>query len=384
MKTRRFDFNWKPLQFQISYVIEGSIPGTQNYNADTQEYTPDYTITPLIIQPTISVIDKDNIINSGNVNSNLTNIKWYEVINGSKTLINSENTNYEITQSGNSAGKIKVKRNADPKIPITLIFGADYVDSRTSQVSTIQGSYLIQCKSASSLVRVELDAASQTLFNPLTDEQEQKITAKVWVGDSISDAKNYQLVWEVMDNGSWRTAGSDDVMDYDTTMNEDGSITINKWLMGTDTSLRCRVKYSADGHPENIILTDASPSAIVSFIRRVPKYEFNFSGVPYNIPVGTLRVSPEAIIQDSNGEIENADKELLPLWYIATNKASGSLNYTLVGNGKTATISTDKMDKNYGCVIGLDVIDRGYAGAWVDPSDDSVFCDADGSVLIIH
>ena len=42
------------------------------------------------------------------------------------------------------------------------------------------------------------------------------------------------------------------------------------------------------------------------------------------------------------------------------------------------------MDKNYGAVIGLDVKDRGYAGALTDASDGAVFCDADGAVLIIH
>ena len=78
------------------------------------------------------------------------------------------------------------------------------------------------------------------------------------------------------------------------------------------------------------------------------------------------------------------EKELLPLWYIATNKASGSLSYTLVDHGSNPAIPTAKMDNNYGAVIALDVIDRGYAGAFTDNTDGAVFCDADGSVLIIH
>lgn len=70
--------------------------------------------------------------------------------------------------------------------------------------------------------------------------------------------------------------------------------------------------------------------------------------------------------------------------YIATNKASGSLSYSLVAHGISPVIPTAKMDENYGGVIGLDVIDRGYAGAFVDAADSAVMCDADGSVLIIH
>lgn len=383
MKTRRFDFNWKPLQLQISFAVSGSVPGKQNYSTDTQEYTPDYTLTPLIIQPVVSIIDKDEVLGAGRINHALTNIRWYQNINGTQTLIDSNNSSYEITTSGGDAGRIKVKKNAEPKVPITLVFYAEYVDSRNGQVLVIQGSYQITCSSASDQIRVELDAADQTVFNPLSDPQTQTVKATVWLGDAKCDSSKYALVWEVLDGSTWRTAGSDEVMDYDITVNG-SSVTINRWLMGTEMYLRCRVKYSAEGNPSSVTLTDASPQAVVSFVRRIPKYEFDFTGVPYNVPAGILNVAPTAIIRTTNGEIENAEKELLPLWYIATNKASGSLSYSLVAHGISPVIPTAKMDENYGGVIGLDVIDRGYAGAFVDAADSAVMCDADGSVLIIH
>lgn len=384
MKTKRFDFNWKPLQLQISFAVDGSVPGQQNYNADTQEYTPDYTLTPFILQPVISILDKDEVLAAGSINHALTNVRWYEIINGTKTLIASDNADYEITTSGGNAGRIKVKKNAEPKVPITLVFYAEYIDSRNGQVMVVQGSYLISCSSASDVVRVELDAAAQTIFNPLSDEQAQTVTATVWVGDKICNASKYALVWEVQDeNGSWYTAETDAVMDYDITVNGN-SVTINRWLMGSEMHLRCRVKYSADGNPGSVALTAASPQAEAVFVRRIPKYEFDITGVPYNIPAGHLTVAPTAIIRTTNGEIANAETELLPLWYMATNKASGSLSYSLTTHGKSPVIPTTKMDKNYGAVIGLDVVDRGYAGAFTDAADGAVFCDADGSVLIIH
>lgn len=384
MKTKRFDFNWKPLQLQISFAVDGSVPGQQNYNADTQEYTPDYTLTPFILQPVISILDKDEVLAAGSINHALTNVRWYEIINGTKTLIASDNADYEITTGGGNAGRIKVKKNAEPKVPITLVFYAEYIDSRNGQVMVVQGSYLVSCSSASDVVRVELDAAAQTIFNPLSDAQAQTVTATVWVGDKICDASKYALVWEVQDeNGSWYTAETDAVMDYDITVNGN-SVTINRWLMGSEMHLRCRVKYSADGNPGSVALTAASPQAEAVFVRRIPKYEFDITGVPYNIPAGHLTVAPTAIIRTTNGEIANAETELLPLWYMATNKASGSLSYSLTAHGKSPVIPTTKMDKNYGAVIGLDVVDRGYAGAFTDAADGAVFCDADGSVLIIH
>ena len=384
MKTKRFDFNWKPLQLQISFAVDGSVPGQQNYNADTQEYTPDYTLTPFILQPVISILDKDEVLAAGSINHALTNVRWHEIINGVKKLIASDNTNYEITTSGGNAGRIKVKKNAEPKVPITLVFYAEYIDSRNGQVMVIQGSYLVDCSSASDIVRVELDAAAQTVFNPLSDVQTQTVTATVWVSDRICDASKYALVWEVQDeNGNWYTAGTDSVMDYDITV-DGNTATINRWLMGSEMHLRCRVKYSADGNPGSVTLTAASPQAEAVFVRRIPKYEFDITGVPYNVPAGILNVAPTAIVRTTKGDITDPEKELLPLWYIATNKASGSLSYSLVAHGISPVIPTAKMDNNHGAVIGLDVVDRGYAGAFTDAADGAVFCDADGSVLIIH
>ena len=99
MKTKRFDFNYKPLQIDVSMSVSGSVPGKQNYNADADEFTPDYTLTNLIIQPYVSRMDKDEILPAGRINQNLANIKWYEIISGTRTQILAENTNYEITTS---------------------------------------------------------------------------------------------------------------------------------------------------------------------------------------------------------------------------------------------------------------------------------------------
>lgn len=384
MKTRRFDFNWRPLQLQISLAVEGSVPDQQNYNADTKEFTPDYTITPVIIQPVISILDKDEVIPAGRINHKLTNVRWYEIINGAKTLIASDNTSYEITNSGDKAGRIMVKKNAHPKEPITLNFYAEYIDTRNGQLLIIQGSYLLVCKSASGQIRVELDAAEQTVFNPITDITTQTVTATVWLGDHVCDASKYELVWEMQDEaGEWHTCESDAVMDYDITINGD-TATINRWLMGSELHLRCRCKYDPNGDPSSVSLNDGTPQAEVVFVRRIPKYEYDYTGVPYNIPAGILAICPTAIVHSAKGEIDGWEKELLPLWYIATNKASGSPSYSLVAHGQNPTIPTTAMDKNYGAIIGLDVKDRGYAGAFTDAADGAVFCDADGSVLIIH
>lgn len=384
MKTRRFDFNWRPLQVQISLSVDGSVPDRQSYNADTREYTPDYTLTPLILQPNVSILDKDEMLQAGRVNASLTNIRWTENIGGQRKLIDSENSDYEITSSGSDAGRLRVRRNVEPKIPVTLEFYAELIDSRTSQIVVIRSTYQVACDSVSEAVRVELDAAEQTLFNPLIDAHTQRVTATVWVADRVASADKYLLTWEVQsEDGTWHEVGTDEVMDYDISVTENG-VTVNRWLMGASLALRCRCRYSAKGTPEEVALTDASPQAQVSFVRRIPKFEFDIAGVPCNIPAGLRRIYPQAVIRTTNGEVANPTAELLPLWYIATNKAAGSLSYALVAHGTSAEISTEALDAALGAVVGLDVIDRGPAGAFTDAQDGAVLCDADGAILIIH
>ena len=84
MKTKRFDFNFKPLQINVSMVVEGGVSDSQNYDADTDTYTPDYTIdaSNLIVQPNIGRLDKDEVLTPGLFNQDLTNFTWYEVNSG--------------------------------------------------------------------------------------------------------------------------------------------------------------------------------------------------------------------------------------------------------------------------------------------------------------
>lgn|SRR5574344_799923 len=384
MKKQRFDFNWKPLRIEISLSVEGSVPGSQNYDADNAEYTPDYTITPLVLQPRISVIEKDGIIAAGSINHSLANIRWYEIINGTKTQILSSNTNYEITDSGGFAGKIKLKKNVAPQVPITLVFYAEYVDARNGQINVIQATYIVKCASASNEVRVELSAAEENIYNPLKDSVSQAVTATVWLADAACPASDYALQWEILgDDNTWRVVGSDETIDYQVSINGN-TATINRKLMGAEMYLRCRVKYDAGGNPGSVTLSAASPQAMCAFVRRISKFEYDISGVPVNIPAGILAIAPTAIIRDTNGEIANAENELLPLWYIATNKGSGSLSYALAGHGSNPILPTTAFSNTYGAVIALDVKDRGYFGAWTDAADNDVICDADGKVLLIH
>lgn len=384
MKTRRFDFNFRPLQLNISFTVEGSVPSKQNYDADADAHTPDYTLTPLIIQPQVSVIDKDGMLPAGSVNHELANVKWYEIVGGIKTLITDTNTHYEVAYSGGQAGRIKVRKNAQPRVPITLEFQAEYVDTRTGQLHSIMRTFPVICVNATAAIpQLTLDAPDQILYDPLTDQDTQVIHASLRLGAYECPAAKRIFVWELYRDGQWSAIGADTTLDYHVTVAADGtSCTVNRALMGNELHLRCRAKYDAGGNPSGVTLSNTLPTKIISLIRRIPEFYYDIMGIPTNIPSGIMYVAPQARIWNTKGIIENPGKALLPLWYIATNKTSGTLNYSQVAHGMNPIISTLPMDTENGALIGLDVRDVGPLCAWED-ADGSVFEDADGNVILI-
>lgn len=387
MKTKRFDFNFRPLQINVSFSIDGSVPDRQTYDADNAEYTPDYTVTPVIIQPNVSRMDKDEILLAGRINQYLTNIKWYEIAGSTKTQIAANNANYEITTSGDNAGRIKAKKNATQGLPITLQFYAEYIDSRTNQLHVVQGTHQLICDNATVYMPVlSLNAADTTIYNPLSDADTQTVTASLKLGADECPTAKRLFVWEKRNPNdlTWATVGAETTLDYDVTVSADGvSCVVNRSLMGADLYLRCRAKYDINGSPSSVTLNDASPCKVVAFVRRLPKFEFDYFGVPTNIPADLMAVAPFAKMWNANGDLPTPERELLPLWYIATNKASGSLSYALVAHGMNPTIPTAALSQIYGAVIGLDVIDRG-PWASMEDADGVVFEDGSGNFILIH
>lgn len=70
------------------------------------------------------------------------------------------------------------------------------------------------------------------------------------------------------------------------------------------------------------------------------------------------------------------------LWYTAENKSAGSLTYKQVAEGIMPVLKTDMMNDTLGGMVGLDVVDRGPAGAWAD-TDGSLFVTANDELILI-
>lgn len=96
MRTRRIDFDYKPLRFLVSLYSTG-IPTKQVYNQVEDLYTPSYSDgTPLTLRPEVRVQDPDRIITEKIVNKSLANIKYYINVDGTRKQIVSDGTKYLI------------------------------------------------------------------------------------------------------------------------------------------------------------------------------------------------------------------------------------------------------------------------------------------------
>lgn len=383
MKYKRLDFKYTPLQVNTSKTISGSVPLEQTYDANQDEYSPDYRLTPCALQPVISIIDRDGILPSGRVNSELTDIAWYRVENGveGNALVTTPQK-HVITSSGDDAGKLLWYVNAAPQKPILLRFKAKYLDSRTNKIHRIMMDYSINCKNATFYKPTLLLSSGDRYYNPLRDTDKQVISASLRLGSEECAKEKRLFIWEILrDRGQFSAITADDL---EIKVSADGtSVTLDRSLMGKRICIRCRAKFSADGNPASVDLSDATPNRIVNIVRRIPFYDYDILDTVDEVLPDTKVVNPAATISDNVGEIANPTRELQVLWWMAPNNSIHFENAVLVGHGMSPRVPTDLLDPNRGAILALEVKDLDPLALAMD-ADGKVFVDADGNPFIFH
>lgn len=383
MKYKRLDFKYTPLQVNTSKTISGSVPLEQTYDANQDEYSPDYRLTPCALQPVISIIDRDGILPSGRVNSELTDIAWYRVENGveGNALVTTPQK-HVITSSGDDAGKLLWYVNAAPQKPILLRFKAKYLDSRTNKIHRIMMDYSINCKNATLFKPTLLLSSGDRYYNPLRDTDKQVISASLRLGSEECAKEKRLFIWEILrDRGQFSAITADDL---EIKVSADGtSVTLDRSLMGKRICIRCRAKFSADGNPASVDLSDATPNRIVNIVRRIPFYDYDILDTVDEVLPDTKVVNPAATISDNVGEIANPTRELQVLWWMAPNNSIHFENAVLVGHGMSPRVPTDLLDPNRGAILALEVKDLDPLALAMD-ADGKVFVDADGNPFIFH
>lgn len=373
---KKLTINYRPLQTSGDIEVVGSVPDVQVYQADKAEYTPDYTLTPLTLFPRCNATDPDAVVKVGAVNASLVNMKWYERINGTRTLITPTNANYVITETGADKGKIQVKKNAVPGSPITLEFYAEYVDSkRTGQTHVYRFSRLVRAIDGSEAQpKLMIDSPSGLDWNPCRDITNQVITARLLVGDmDVTATDKCKFFWyRKLDTGALEaiTDGNGD-NDWEFVSLAKNVLTIDRDYIGHDITYVVKASYSSDGTPA------ATPDTDIDYVsttirRRIPSIEIDWEGVPQQVADGTKNVYPKPVICDTVGIIPNPSTFFDCEWYTKV----GAGNYTLAATGYAPTIPF--VD---GMMLQLKVIDKGPYAAVVT-SDGKFITDSNGKFIV--
>lgn len=371
-KQRKIEVNYKPLKTSACMEVVGSVSDRQFYDAVTGEFAPDYTLTPLTLFPRCTATDPDKYTKSGVINSALTNMKWYENIGGTRTLITADDTGYEITESGEKKGQIKVNKNSSVLTPITLEFSADYLDSRTGQVFQYKMTAVIIVSDATDAQPVlTIDSASTIDWNPVRDVLQQTITAKLMAGDTDVTAKaGSTFFWyRKLDNGNLEQIvdGTGD-NDWEVVSVNKNVLVIDRDFIGDQQTYVCRAHYDTGGAQASSPVV-ADPMSTTTIRRRIPKVECDWKGVTSGVPGGTTYINPVGYIRDSVGVISNPEEWFKFVWYT---KSAGAAGYAQAAVGVSP-----KIPFSDGMMIELRVEDKGPQALVVDDDDTSLYITMD-------
>lgn len=375
-KQKKIQVNYRPLQTSGKIEVVGSVPSVQVYQADKGEYTPDYTLTPLTLFPRCNATDPSALTLPGTVNEKLTNMNWYETVNGTRKLIGSTNKEYEITATGSDKGTIKVKKNIAPTAPVTLDFYAEYNDStRTGQTFIYRYTYLIRTIDGTEATPVlMIDCPAGRDWNPLRDQSQQTITAKMIVADVdvTTSGKCKFFFYRVLDTGALEaitsTTGDNDWEVVSVSANQ---LTVDMNYIGHEQSYVVKASYDAGGSPASQP-DDNIAYKSTTLRRRIPALDVDYSGVPGEVPGGTTAIYPEAVIRDTLGTVPTPEDVLECSWL--TKVGAGS--YALKAQGMSAEIPYQD-----GMMLEMQVTDRGPWAAVVDSSGKYV-TDSTGRPLV--
>ena len=375
-KQKKIQVNYRPLQTSGKIEVVGSVPSVQVYQADKGEYTPDYTLTPLTLFPRCNATDPSALTLPGTVNEKLTNMNWYETVNGTRKLIESTNKEYEITATGSEKGTIKIKKNIAPTAPVTLDFYAEYNDStRTGQTFIYRYTYLIRTIDGTEATPVlMIDCPAGRDWNPLRDQSQQTITAKMIVADVdvTASGKCKFFFYRVLDTGALQaitsTTGDNDWEVVSVSANQ---LTVDMDYIGHEQSYIVKASYDAGGSPASQP-DDNIAYKSTTLRRRIPALDVDYSGVPGEVPGGTTAIYPEAVIRDTLGTVPTPETVLECSWL--TKVGAGS--YALKAQGMSAEIPYQD-----GMMLEMQVTDRGPWAAVVDSSGKYV-TDSQGRPLV--
>ncbi|MCD8030035.1 MAG: hypothetical protein LUF85_04195 [Bacteroides sp.] len=299
---------------------------------------------------------------------------------GLQNVIDEADSRYEITTSGVHKGRIIVKHNVEVLAPYTLYFYAEYVDPRTNQVLVFRDSHQIICINESpALPTLQLSVPETVLYSPWDDPARQTITATLMMdNDVLTGTTQRKFWWYKQLEGTIRLL--DPELDPEVVSITDNTLIIDREFMGDEVGIVCKGEY-ATSHRQ--IPAAPSGSALVAttrICRRIPDFDYDYSGVPTQIAPDQTTIYPKLIITTNKGVVSNVMGVLRASWYVKKNTSGAT--WQQVSHGATPALSTSYIKDSTGLSmdLGVEIEDRGPFCILTDKDGDEL-TDQAGNVL---
>lgn len=359
IKKKSFKINKQPVKTFVSLEAGSGTEPVQAYDAMTDTYYPDRTLSPLTLAPIIGYSDPDSGETVTNAASLLTDGHWYRIDNASGGELDSSteitsDTTYTIDTAAGSAsyGTLTSKENVKAGNHVTYVFKANLAVPGKKAVPVIVR-WQARSRAVTTVPRLQLDNAAETIYNPWSTDDEYTLNPLLTpavTGTTYS--------WESLHGSSWVALGSTK-LDWAVTKVSDG-VKIKRSIMPDRIDLRCTASVP-DGDGGVVTL---SVTACVA--RRLPEYDYDIAHL-CDVSSSDDTISPLAIC----AQVPAPGAELEIIW----RNGSG----TEIARGLNPVIPLSAFGRDFD--IQLEVNDRGGWKA-LTGSDGAFLIDASGAIII--
>lgn len=183
---------YDPLVVVFDVIMKGG-NGQQMKEISTQRFDPDFSVTPLVLEPFLQVTDPNNTLQGGDWSSSLFNVRWYlDVENAAhRILTDAQNTVRD-------DGTLVWGTNTAPGTSHTLICLAQFIDPRRNEVLSFRKMVAVGCNAVNSaMLDLVIDAPLRCSIYPFKQTYLRKITATMYNGANVVQNATFQ--WAVTD-----------------------------------------------------------------------------------------------------------------------------------------------------------------------------------------
>lgn len=244
-----------PLSLQGEIIVLSGSP-VQTYDKELREYSPDRTLTPLVIVPKVSAFDEKTVFGE----MELTGVEWFEGAPRDKSANRIvEGEYYSISDGSGGVPKyaLTIRKNTPPEKPVEYFGIAIFTDPRTNREVRCERSvksyaHLYDNKAYS--LRLKGDSVMVTDPLRLADRSgywDKEIEPQLYTGTEPVDDEHAAYFWDILEDGAYRPVTPDDPG----IVCHDGNGVYTRKLMYqakyvTGASFRCRACEYAGSRPQ--------------------------------------------------------------------------------------------------------------------------------------